>query len=235
MHGIEKLNQYSLERIITVQKRARKTKKDLRKEFLIHMFLVVLILSAGLLLFTLLSSGALLSVWTYLILIPVIFLMLYFICIISYGKQIDRKDIRENAEKSLDKYVDELSDDTHEYPLKQDLLNKFSDTAIVSFLISAIAYIVLLLVFAGILGHNKAKTKDIFPVITQDDRTYAIVYTTGENAILEECKIQDDNIEIYTFVQGIISVEGIEYKIQEFKNVQKTDAHINPEERKQLD
>ena len=230
MHRIEKLSKYSFENIIDIQQSARKTKWTLRKKMFVHMFFAILVLSTGLILFNLFSSGTLLSFWAYLIFITIIFGTLLLTCIISLGKQVDRKAIRKNTAASLDKHIKELSDNPHKYPLTQNLFNKLSDNTIASCLFSAGIYIILLLILSSVLGHTDAQFKHDFPILRQDNKTYAVIYTTGENAILEECKIDNQNIVIHTYSQKIVSVNGLSYDILEFIDVCKVDKCTGSEQ-----
>lgn len=145
--------------------------------------------------------------------------IIYFACVFSHAKEIDKKAIKKNAQDRMDQYEEELQNDEHKYPLERKWNSRLSDISIVSTLIAAMVYIIAFLIFSSILGYDEAESKHIFPIVAVDDQSYAIVYNTGDTVILEECTIEDTTIKIYTDKQKIISVDGVEYEIREFSSV----------------
>lgn len=242
---LEKLNKEALDSVNTAYEESKSLKKSLRMEMLVHFIIAGMILAIGSTFFALVGSGTSISIWGYLFLNILMMVILYLICVFTHRKDINKKEIRKDALQNMRKYLDELLKDEHEYPLERKWSDNFSDSAIVGILISAIVYVSIFFIMFSSLGYDEAKKRDSFPITDIDGQTYAIIYNTGENVILEECTLVDSasnpvdfkkdipsdvRIDIITQKQRIIGIDGLNYRIIEFdrEGISKNGVNIFP-------
>lgn len=234
MREVEKSNKETLSKALALYEEAKKIARSLSKEIIVHFVVAGIIVTVGYSLFALLDSDRSVNFWVHVIADCVTLSILFLGCLITHRKEINKREIRQNAYDSIPQHVEDLLKDDHEYPLKKKWSTYFSDSAFIAMLVSAVVYTVFFLFAFNSLGHTAAISKNDFSIINYEDTTYAVIYNTGETVILEQCLITDSegepvdlpkesksdlHISVYTDMQRIISVEGLEYQILDFKEV----------------
>lgn len=240
MREVEKLSKATLSKALALHEEAKKITRSLSKEIIVHFVVAGIIVTIGYSLFVLLDSTRAGTLWVYVIADCVTLSILFLGCLIKYRKEINKREIRQNAYDTIPQHVEDLLKDDHEYPLKKKWSTYFSDSAFTAMMVSAVVYAVLFMFTFSSLGHAAATSKTDFSIMNYEGTTYAVIYNTGETAILEQCSItdiegnpldlpkdskSDMHISIYTDMQRIIPFEGLDYQILEFKEVNTCQLH----------
>lgn len=132
-------------------------------------------------------------------------------------------------ELDVEKFVEEMLDvDKHQFPLEKffqkGLKSILTDSIIARAMAEGILLLMIVPVMLSWLGTEAATIKKEFQVVSDSSGTYAVIYNTGTEFIMEKAIIEEDSISIDTRIQRIISINDVIYEVLEFDSVQKIDV-----------
>lgn len=104
--------------------------------------------------------------------------------------------------------------------MKEGVKSLFSDKKLKLASIQMVIVIVILLSSMSLTGTQTAERKNSFPIYTDGDVSYAIVYFRGTTVFMEKAIEQDDAIVIDTTKQRIVTKDDLSYDIKVFENVE---------------
>ena len=171
MREVEKSNKETLSKALALYEEAKKIARSLSKEIIVHFVVAGIIVTVGYSLFALLDSDRSVNFWVHVIADCVTLSILFLGCLITHRKEINKREIRQNAYDSIPQHVEDLLKDDHEYPLKKKWSTYFSDSAFIAMLVSAVVYTVFFLFAFNSLGHTAAISKNDFSIINYEDTT----------------------------------------------------------------
>lgn len=100
-----------------------------------------------------------------------------------------------------------------------EIKTMLTDAAIKSAMASIITGLIFIVFLASFLGTLNAKVLRSFPMYTDGQTSYAVVYTSGSTRFLEEAAVQDEVLVINTAKQRVITSEDFSYSIETFDGV----------------
>lgn len=123
-----------------------------------------------------------------------------------------------------------------EYIKIHGLKSLFSDAKIKSFV-----QMIAILILVGLAGYSVWQkvhsifdlddSNKTFQIVTENDKTYAVVYQTKDFYVLESATINNDEITIDTTKQRIIQTSDFIYEIKKFSSIKKLDVNDKNEEK----
>ena len=172
-------------------------------------------------------------IWFVLVFLILIMMgIFYVICYFAYNKKVDRDEIKNKTDEDMRAHLNTLLDTDHERLNQRRWWVFFSDSNIALIIISTILYVLMFFFILGCLSNRAADEMHSFPIVYVEEQSYAVIYNTGENVILEECgffdsdrkpvdlekaDLSDTIIDINTNKQRIVKIEGLSLHIVEFR------------------
>lgn len=219
--------------IDVVFKKLKFTRKKLKKLIFKAVRFPILISVAIMLVLVYFSSYIMLGdvEWINLVVSAIVFtLLLVFFTVFPEYLAIRKKFMRELKSKSMEELEIDLNSwcdaaSAVEINLKQisnlDIKEVMRDSSIKRFLVQGvIALTTIFLMFSCGVMYDIYHCKE-FKIVYKSDTPYVIIYENSGYCYLEEAKIDDQNIEIYTDKQRILAKEDLVYEIKSFEKVNK--------------
>lgn len=141
---------------------------------------------------------------------------------------VDKKKIKDEAVCQYKALMIETDVPQISFPLKKLLSGDYSikqpdrkiKRATAGGLVLTLFVVVALLVLFQVFGYQKAEGQTQFMITSADGIEYAIIYNNGDNAIIARCTESDNVLTIDSSFQKVISIEGLEYDIRQYENVE---------------
>ena len=126
-------------------------------------------------------------------------------------------------EEALRKARELLSSEMPKFPLEAlkswEIKAVLSDKVLKSVMVSILTGMIIIILSISFAGSLSAKMVRSFPMYTDGDVSYAVVYTSGSTRYMEEAVIEDGTLIIDTTKQRIITSEDITYTVEVFDDV----------------
>lgn len=145
-------------------------------------------------------------------------------CLIGYlGMRltISKKRIIATVDNKENEIIERIT--KAEYPIakisKYGFKSYFTNSTIYSILINLFAIMVMFIVTSAMTQSSNYKEQKKFKLLSIDNSQYVVIFSDTEKMILEEAKITDGAITIYTSKQRIVSIDTYPFEVVTFEKV----------------
>lgn len=218
------------ETIDQLEKSLKEQKKGMNKQVIRHLLLVDIVLSLSVCIWVCVemtdSSGSILMMLLSSVLASTVLTAGMYIT--TRYAFVDKKKIKDEAVCQYKALTIETDVPQISFPLKKLLSGDYSikqpdrkiKRATAGGLVLILFVVAALLVLFQVFGYQKAEGQTQFMITSAEGIEYAIIYNNGDNAIIARCMESDNALTIDSSFQKVVSIEGLEYDIRQYENVE---------------